>query len=1337
MDINALLSPTDEAPPSPLASSAYSRDGDQSATSSPRKQQRMVRPGGGKRTASGLSRELSLSPDRSISQGGSPIRPTLSPLTSFHEVAPKFRPYQPPTSRAPHRSPDSSELSFGYALGQQQTFPQQQRPVIAHRPNSNPQMDVSDHSAPMPKHVLADLASPRHHRSNSATLKHSDRTESQRSPLLPPPMLRNGSGQSLADLTMAEAPAQTPPPRSIITTALSDEESQAVTDLLNHLRENSYAYDSHTQLINLLHKGFLAHIYPLSDAVDQTPCSPSTYGLLSELRQAREAMDSRFAVGEDLWVDWLADEVLLAQSSEERITVTELFQKALQDEPASTTLWAMYADWVQASYTACNDLGNFDPTMWSEEDKEVCKELFTKEMLANVLEQAATATQWRIDESYILWNRHAQLTYADLPAKPSTTDVEHIRSLYVQRLQVPHSTWSETYQMFWPIVNKYEGENWEAIMDQINNMGEPAKQQMRARENHESSLDAAMSSGDRAATFAEFERYLAWEAKMASKPKKGKKKGHTQFDSEVRCALFERALLRFPTYTEWWLDYIDFATTCNLFSSLLPLIERATRHCPWSGDLWGRRILRADVEQKPHQDIEQTKHRATNSGLLDVGGMEELLKVLQQWCSYLRRHAFRRGASEDDLDTAEVGITMALEDIDQAGKTLYGPSFKGDPLYRLETIQIKFFSEARRFKDSRDIYKKLTTLHGSKYDLWQTYHQWELWLWGYERISEQHRVETSENGPHLATAVVQQALKQRDLDEPEKVLVMYLNHFQQHESGEKLQAAMIEAREFSTRSNIKKAKEAAEAAVHQQETQPPVSVAAEQPAASAKGEKRKADDGLVNGEKSKKSKTEQNNAAAVAGEDAPDQATAQATRDRENSTVTLRNLATDVTELDIKRFFRDVGQPKSINIVRGTSSGTTAMVEFESPEDVLTAKSRNGKDLKGHEVRISSGSQTTLYVTNYPATFDEAAIRELFDSFGEVVSVRFPSLRFNSKRRFCYVSFFTTDKAQAAEAAMDGKMLDGQHRLLAKVSNPDAKTSRASSAQDEGREIIVRNVNFKVPESDVHQLFTEYGSIERLHLVTKINGQRTGTVFVAFSTAEEAFTACAATDKKPFHDRILQVAISNPKGGTAPIDKARKTDIIVKGLGAPASPEADTLASRRGSDVSMASGHTPAESGKTIKERNVAILNLPDTVNDARIRAAMEVYGPIIKIQLRRDQNGAIVEFQDLQAAFNVRQGVDCSSLGPDVRTGDVQDLLGKKKAPAAGLGGLRPSFARPTQRGAGRRGGLGSRRGGFGASASTPGPSENESGAPKSNAAFREMLQKSRAVHKDDDAGK
>lgn len=1122
---------------------------------------------------------------------------------------------------------------------------------------------------------------------------------------------------------MAEAPSQTPPPRDFTSHALSDEESQTVTDLLNYLGENSYAYLHHVQLINLLHKGFQAHVYPAAYDANGNPSAPQSYALLNELRQAREAMDTRFAVGEAIWVDWLSDEMLLASTSDERIAVTELCQKAVQDEPASTKLWTAFVDWVSANYAACHDLEGSDSGDWAEEDKEICKELFTKEMIVSILDQAVAATQWRIDESHLLWNRFAQVVQED-----SLADAQKLHSMFLERLQVPHATWEETKQMYWPIVSKFEGDAYETVFEQVNLAAGPAKLAMGIREQSESKLSRAFQSGDADAVHREFDKYLKSEKfKHNKKP--------SPFDYDLRCALYERALLSEPTFLEWWLDYVDFVITAPSAASqsLVPLIERATRHCPWSGDLWARRILRADVERQSRDEIESTKHRATNSGLLDIGGMDELVKMLQEWCTYLRRHAFRSSGAEDDLDTAEMGIGMALEDVQQAGVKIYGKDFAGDPLFRLEQIQIKFYTEARRFKEARAIYQQLAARHGHSFDLWNKYYTWELWLWGWDRVQEAKRVETDENGPDLASAVVQQALRQRNLDLPDRVLQLYLDHFRQHESGTRLQVAIADGREFATRLAIEQAKQAAKAAAEQPEAfTAPVDTAMDTTEESrvSTGEKRKRSDDAVNGDAHKKSKPD-----PAVEQQASEQPVDHSKRDREHNTVAVTGLPADVEDIAIKKFFRDCGNLLSVNILRpkqGSSDNTSsATLEFETAEDVLAAKTRDGKELEGHAISIHSEGVNTLYVCNYPAEYEEKAIRSLFEKYGEIVSVRFPSLKLNLRRRFCYVEFLTSEMAKAAEAAMDGMKIDGLHTLLAKISDPNRKQAR-SGAQQEGRELFVKNFDkFKDSPEEIRKLFEQYGEIEKFNLIRGMNGQLLGNGFVAYTTAEAATSAVKGLNDLPRHGRILHVSLSTPKGRTAaPLDRARAEDVIIK----------HDDGARRGSDVSMRSGGQSGEpseatrvSGDDIKARKIAIFSLPDTVNDARIKAAMEKFGPISKISIRRDKNGAIVEFTDLKTAFNVRQGVDVSELGEKVTTGDVGDLLkkaSKKKEPVF----VPPAAARASQSRGGRRGGLGFKRGGGGGLGSVrgsvnpyPGEHSTSSGEKKSNSDFRALLESSK----------
>ncbi|KAF2224134.1 hypothetical protein BDZ85DRAFT_196080 [Elsinoe ampelina] len=1113
---------------------------------------------------------------------------------------------------------------------------------------------------------------------------------------------------SASDLVMAEAPAQTPPPRSFSATSLSEADAKTIQELTTYLADNSYDYNSHAQLINLLHRGFQAHTdTPLNESGQ--PSNPADYPWLTELRMARGAMDSRYAVGEDIWRDWINDESALAHSSEERSAVMELCMRAVQEEPASVVLWSLYGEWVWSTYAVANGYMEGDEDTWSEEDKLICKEVFSRKMVLSVWSQAVEATKWRMDESQVVWNRYAELVMQDLPEQPTSQTIEEVQLLYMNRLQIPHAHWEGTSQSFWPFISKHKADSWEETMSATNEIAAAAKDEHNKREMHELELTKAFRSNDSAALYNAFSAYLHWESKF--------KKKRGPFDHELRCALYERALLRFPTLVEWWLDYVDYLTTLDTASTgILPLLERATRHCPWSGELWARRLLRVELDTQMYDEVEGVKHKATNSGLLPTGGMEEILLVYSTWCSYLRRRAFTSLATDDDVDMAEMAIAECLNDVENDGKKAYGDDFKGDPLWRIEKIFIKFLTQARRMQEARGQWARLVPLQGHSYDFWAQYYEWEIFVWGAERTVFNLRVEGPGTQPRLASEVLREAMKQKNLDWPEKIHQLYAHHFQTHESPEEIQKAQVALRRSQKALKARRDREAEAAAAEAQAAAPTAQPLSEESVFTAK--RKRDDEPDTNGDSAKRNKTEDIAPDDVRTEPSAS-ASAQIKRDRENNSITVLRLPTDITEKRLRQFFGDCGTIFSVNIAQDDQTASaTATIEFEAPEDVVTARTRDGKTLDGAEIQVKSGTQSTLYVTNYPASFAENEVRDLFSSYGTIVSIRFPSLKFNQRRRFCYVQFSTSQEAQAATQLHD-KAIDGSSRLVVLISDPDAKKHR-QGAISEGREIHIGNIEHAATEDDLREFFAEAGTIETVRMLHAANGKFTGTAFIIFSKSDEA-QAALNFNNRPLQSRILRVSLAtdkssrdaaNKKHGTTKVFEAAKT----------ASPAPEGAADASSPPAEGESNDT----AKTKRERTVALLNLPDTVNDVRVHDFFAAFGPIRKLTVRRDKGGALVEFVNVADAGKVSMNVDASSLGPECKVGEVATLLagGKKNAGATekknGLGMRPASVSRPGQNGGrgGRRGGLGFKRGGAGVEGK-----EQEGEKGKSNSDFREMF--------------
>lgn len=772
--------------------------------------------------------------------------------------------------------------------------------------------------------TLADLASMQHHqqtaRANAGGLRSTEVFDSQLSSSTTYANLhsitRTHSGtRSSLDLGKMDIPTQPTSPKVYSTVSLSESDLQTVAQLVGYLAENPYAYESHVQLVRLLHQGFESHIGGSNNL--EVAADPHTYDLLQDLRQAREAMDSKFPMGEDLWADWVKDESVLARTLEERIAVMELCQKAVGEEAGSATLWVLYGDWMRSLYHAAygaTELNADAKTVtgddWSDEDKLVGQEVFGWQTMVNVFEQGASATKWRINDSHILWNRMIELSVQDLTTSPNAGKVRHVRTMFVDRLQVPHATWDETFQAFSTFISNYDNASYEETMVITNRRGMDAKTRYSLREGFELRLQRAAEANDRNSEWTIFAEYLEWELSQS------RKKGI--FSLDLTNAIYQRATLRFPTDTSLWEEYVMFvleeASSERPHLSALATLERATRHCPWSGTLWSQYMLTAEREGRAFHEIEDIKHKATSTGLLDTSGMEEILKVHTAWCGFLRRRAFQRDATDEELDVAEVGIRSALESVDTLGKTKYGKDYKGDPSYRLERIYIKYLSQSGSWDSARETWKGLIPRWGDSWNFWLRYYLWEMFTWGYlmlsgdEAATRERRAQT----PGYATAVLRQAVKRTDMDWPEKIMETFVHHCEDHEDVEELQLAIVQVNKAMKIITKRREKEAAEAAAlaQQQEQQQQHELIGDglQTEDLSKSGKRKREDDteLVPESVSKRSRPSE---ACVVDDQFEPRAvdtTSTVKRDRENATVVVKNLPLGTSETRVRQYFRDV-----------------------------------------------------------------------------------------------------------------------------------------------------------------------------------------------------------------------------------------------------------------------------------------------------------------------------------------------------------------------------------------------------------------------------------------------
>ena len=226
-------------------------------------------------------------------------------------------------------------------------------------------------------------------------------------------------------------------------------------------------------------------------------------------------------------------------------------------------------------------------------------------------------------------------------------------------------------------------------------------------------------------------------------------------------------------------------------------------------------------------------------------------------------------------------------------------------------------------------------------------------------------------------------------------------------------------------------------------------------------------------------------------------------------------------------------------------------------------------------------------------------------------------------------------------------------------------------------------------------------------------------------------------NQQEFRSRPLQVRLSSAQGA-----KRSATTVLAR-VGASQSPSGVNGNKEQSPDVEVPTGERAA--------RTLGLINIPDTVNDARIRALVEPHGKLIKVILRPDHQGAIVEFADVNDAGKASLELEGKDIGTGrkLHVGTVPEMLRQraekkgdrisnpKEKPATLLQPTGP-IKRPVQPGArgGRRGGLGIKRGGSVAHSTSShsesvGTTEGEtkkanSDKPqKSNDDFRSMIQR------------
>ncbi|KAJ3565020.1 hypothetical protein NP233_g7910 [Leucocoprinus birnbaumii] len=798
-------------------------------------------------------------------------------------------------------------------------------------------------------------------------------------------------------------------------------------------------------------------------------------------------------------------------------------------------------------------------------------DMFSEEWTREQMSSIVLRGQSHLTQSCLLWDvqRDWELERLAETAKAEKgSAIEYVEHFLLDRLQQPHSNNEETFQTYSSFTTNYKPPSeYENLLISASKSRSQATRSWERREALESALRQSPS-------LQAYGTYIAaeWRAK--------------RIDFFTASGIYERAITfaasrRFKgdqgaeeALRSFWTGYMDAATSAEEGLDVeLQIVQRAARSVPAFGEIWARymRVVeRMDealegVEEQEEQEGKETAHdvftRALETKVIQQD-VEQLIPVVLARASYERRRVESGKADEGGLATLisilESGIEMACQVVKY-----------GDTRLRLEKALVDVYERLVDMPDAAiAILRKATNRQKTSYSTLIAYTDC---LIKHEQYEEARKFF---NEIHL-----------KQIDWPEAIWEAWLTFEQLHGSvtdisicseAEKagyqiqLQAQAVDVIQDATGPASASTNAVAAAASMEVDAQ------SQDAQVERRGTKRAVEEEFPAPDSNKKVKTEPQPQPLK--------------RDRENSTVFVADLPSDVIEEDLTKLFSDCGNVREVKITP-LPDALVATVEFHERESVPAALTKDKKRINGQEIAVHLAWRSTLYATNFPESADDPFMRNLFGKYGTIFEIRWPSKKFKATRRFCYIQF---TYPAAAEAALEVHQRELEPGLPVSVyiSNPERKKERTDHDANE-REIYVAGLSKFTTRADLQKVFQTYGKVKDIRLAEADDGHAKGYAFVEYDNPNDARAALGANNHE-LKKRRIAVTLSDPRV------RARHKTIAETGLTRSAE----------------------------IRQRSVRIRGLPPNTQEGLLQQALEKIALIKRVELFEDKHEAVVELE-------------------------------------------------------------------------------------------------------------
>jgi len=270
----------------------------------------------------------------------------------------------------------------------------------------------------------------------------------------------------------------------------------------------------------------------------------------------------------------------------------------------------------------------------------------------------------------------------------------------------------------------------------------------------------------------------------------------------------------------------------------------------------------------------------------------------------------------------------------------------------------------------------------------------------------------------------------------------------------------------------------------------------------------------------------------------------------------IKNLEKSIDNKDMYDTFSTFGTILSCKVAtdeHGTSKGY-GFVHFETEESATRAIEKvNGMMLsekklfvgrfvqrkdREREIGEKAKNFTNVYIKNFPESWTEEKLREVFEEFGPITSYRVMFDDQGRSRGFGFVAFEDPETAEVACNEMNGKELEEKTLYVGRAQKRRErqmelkhrfevmKNERMNRFQ--GVNLYVKNLDDTIDDERLRMEFQSYGTITSAKVMLE-EGRSRGFGFVCFSSAEEATKAVTEMNGRIFGSKPLYVALAQRK----------------------------------------------------------------------------------------------------------------------------------------------------------------------------------------------------------------